>query len=79
MNSWLKFLADGEPPLQWRHVSSPHNGKSTEALETHLTNTVLFPVVCRSFPAVIVLPLFATLGRLLPAVTAVESAGSSLT
>ncbi|GKN57958.1 hypothetical protein MS5452_37520 [Klebsiella pneumoniae] len=49
MNSWLKFLADGGPPLQWRYVSSPHNGKSTEALETHLTNTVLFPVVCLSF------------------------------
>ncbi len=25
-----------------------HNGKSTEALETHLTNTVLLPVVCRA-------------------------------
>lgn len=32
MNSWLKFLADRGPPLQWRYVSSPHNEKSTDTI-----------------------------------------------
>ncbi|WP_419879978.1 hypothetical protein [Klebsiella pneumoniae] len=52
MNSWLKFLADGQPPLQWRYVSSPHNWKRTPSVTNRSPperRGMRFHVVCLSF------------------------------